>query len=273
MSDEVHFVVVNYRGSSALPAYLRSLQAQDCAFWRMTVVDNSADQQELRNLETVAEGEPRVKVRGAPDNLGYFGGAHWLLSQPGAKLATWTVVSNMDVRLAGPAFVGRLLQMDADAPVLAPLVVSAPDGRAQNPYLTTRPTAHTMLRLRLVFSRPVLAYAYQVAAQAGMMLRPRSELDGLARQLVYAPHGSIIPVHQRYFTEGGNLEHPVFLFGEELTIAEQCRRLGFPVMFEPSLRVIHDKHQTTGVWPSRRILRAKAEAADYGYKLIASAPA
>jgi hypothetical protein len=162
--------------------------------------------------------------------------------------------------------------MDASAPVLAPLVVDGSHGRPQNPYLVTRPTPRTMRRLRLIFSRPVLAQTYQFAARVATMLRPRGNLEHLERRLVYAPHGSVVPVHRRYFLEGGSLEHPVFLFGEELTIAERCRQLGLPIMFEPSLRVIHDKHQTTGVWRSRWMLRAQAEAADYGYRLIARAP-
>jgi GT2 family glycosyltransferase len=271
MNDHAHFVAINYHGSSALPAYLLSLQVQDRSSWRMTIVDNSEDPEEVRRLETMADPDPRVEVRAAPRNLGYFGGAHWLLSEAGAEPAIWTIVSNMDVRLAEPAFVARLLRMDGTAPVLAPLVVGAPDGRPQNPYLVTRPTVRKMHQLRLAFSRPALAQTCQLVARMAELLRPRCDVAGLAPRPVYAPHGSFIPVHRRYFAEGGSLQHPVFLFGEEITIAERCRRLGLPVMFEPTLRVIHDRNQTTGVWRSRRILRAQAEAADYGYRLIAAA--
>jgi GT2 family glycosyltransferase len=121
-----------------------------------------------------------------------------------------------------------------------------------------------------MFSNPIIGQAAVLASEVKRRLRqPDARVDG-CRRPIYAPHGSVIAFHRRYFSEGGNLKHPVFLFNEELTIAEKCRRLGFTVMFEPSLRLIHDKHQATGMWRSGRILRAQAEAAEYGYRLIAT---
>lgn len=271
----VHFVVVNYHGAAALPGYLESLRGQDDPAWRMSVVDNTGDPAEADRLARAAGDDTRVRVCPAPGNLGYFGGAHWLLSRPGVEPADWTVVSNMDVRLAGPGFVRRLRGMDGGAPVLAPMVLGARDGRPQNPYLVDRPTVGAMRRLRLVFAHPVPAQAYGLAAWAGTRLvawaRHRGPVPAEPRRRpVYAPHGSIIALHRRYFAAGGSLEHPVFLFNEEITLAERCRRLGLTVMFEPALLVIHDKHQATGVWRSRRVLRAQCEAAAYGYQLIRS---
>ncbi|MEO3816056.1 glycosyltransferase [Plantactinospora sp. B24E8] len=274
MTAAVHVVAVNYFGATALDGYLRSLLAQDCTNWRMTVVDNSDDTHELTKLHEVTRDHPRVSVRAAPGNLGYFGGARWLLDQT-PETAIWTVVSNVDVRLADPTFLTRLLTLDGRTPVVAPSVVGVPAGREQNPHLTTRPTVRQMRRLRTKLAHPLTAQASLLADRVRTRVRPRrspgtSDRASHAR-LIYAPHGSFIALHQRYFTAGGSLRHRPFLFGEEITVAEHCHRLGLPVLFEPALRVTHVEHQATGLLRSWRVLRAQVEAARYCHDIIAAA--
>jgi GT2 family glycosyltransferase len=237
----------------------------------MTVVDNSEDALETQRLVGFAGMSESVKIISAPRNLGYFGAADWLMSQPGPEPAEWTLVSNIDICLRDSTFIRNLLNFDGSAPVLAPSIVSTPDRRPQNPYLVERPSIRAMRRRKLMFSNPIIGQVAVLASELKTRLRqPDAAGVDACRRPVYAPHGSVIAFHKRYFTEGGNLKHPVFLFNEELTIAEKCRRLGFTVMFEPSLRLIHDKHQVIGMWRSGRILRAQAEAAEYGYRLIAT---
>ncbi|NES15483.1 MULTISPECIES: glycosyltransferase family 2 protein [Micromonospora] len=270
MNDEVHFIAVNYRGSSALPAYLRSLREQDSPSWRMTVVDNSEDRQETRSLIDIAGATPQVKIVRAPRNLGYFGAAHWLTTHEDTVPATWTVVSNMDIRLATPTFVTDLLNLDGGAPVVAPSVTAMPSGRAQNPYLVSRPDQLAMWRRRAMFANPIIGQAVVLAGAAKYHLRNRfTESSRAQRQAIYAPHGSIIPIHRRFFLAGGTLAHPVFLFAEEINIGEQCHRRGLAVRYEPSLKVIHQEHQSTHLLRSWRVLRAQGEAARYGQRLIA----
>jgi hypothetical protein len=273
MTDDVHFIVINYQTSSALPAYVDSLLSQDCQSWRMTVVDNSADRQETQRLIATARVSSSVQIRAAPRNLGYFGAANWLVSQPGFQHATWTVVSNMDIALRDTTFVSRLLTFDNSAPVLAPSILSLRNGRPQNPYLATRPSARSMRRRRFMLGNPIVAQVANVAGAIKLRLRPRERAEpNLRRQSVYAPHGSMIVFHRRYFVEGGRLAHPVFLFNEEINVAEQCRRLRLPVTFEPALRVVHETHKSLGLLRSPANLRAMRDAAEYGYRLIRAAP-
>ncbi|MBQ1024156.1 glycosyltransferase [Micromonospora sp. C95] len=273
MSDEVHFVAVNYRGSSALPTYLRSLHAQDTTSWRMTVVDNSEDGREAETLAAMARDSDRVEIVRAPGNLGYFGAAHWLATNLEKVPTTWTVISNMDIEIATRTFVHDLLSLDASAPVVAPSVVGMPGGRAQNPYLLSRPSEQAMRRRRYMFSNPIIGQASCLAGAAKSHLRKHHAARFEAhRRAIYAPHGSFMPLHRSFFEKGGGLAHPVFLFNEEITIGEQCHRLGLTVMFEPSLKVIHWEHQSTRLLRSWRILGAQSEAAEYGYRLIAGKP-
>ena len=74
---------------------------------------------------------------------------------------------------------------------------------------------------------------------------------------IYAPHGACVIFSKRFFSEGGSLDLPVFLFGEEICIAEAVRRLGLSVIYNPKLVLTHHEHQSPQ-W--RRILLTRKAA-------------
>jgi hypothetical protein len=272
VQEKVHFIAVNYRSSDAVATFVGSLLRQDCDAWTLTLVDNSEDQQEARRLDRMAAASDHIEVRVAPSNLGYFGAVHWIASEMRHERPLWTIVSNVDLQLAESTFVRRLLQENSAAAVLAPSVLSMPGGAEQNPFLETRPRPRWMHRRKLIFANPLSGQLYGLASWARSRLA--SAVSGGpgpsgGRRDIYAPHGSFVALHRRFFDAGATLEHPVFLFNEEITVGEQCRLLRLPVVFEPSLRVVHEAHRSTGVLRSRRVLRAQSEAAAYGYRLIA----
>lgn len=266
---DVHFIAVNYFGAGSCPALLDSLRTQQGGRWRLTVVDNSESDAEHRRLSEIARHVEAVRVVRAPRNLGYFGAANWLLDAEDGPTATWTVVSNMDVRYGDTNFVRGLADLDGVAEVVAPSIIDQPEGRPRNPYMINRPSVRSMWRRRVMLGNPVTA---QLTISASLLLRGlrqrRAATQAPGQRAIYAPYGACIAFHERYFAAGGNLAHPTFLFNEEITVAEQCHRLGLTVLFVPALTVVHDAHQATGRLRSWRVLRAQGEAARYGYRLI-----
>jgi len=59
---------------------------------------------------------------------------------------------------------------------------------------------------------------------------------------VYAVHGSFLVFSHLFFSRGGRIDEDMFLFGEEAFVAEECRRLGLPVTYDPGMRVDHNEH-------------------------------
>lgn len=267
MSESLHFVVVAYQSSRVLGDLVESLRRQDVG-WRATVVDNSQDVVECERLSTIVGRDDRICLLRSPKNLGYFGAARWAVTRQGIG-AEWTIVCNPDIALADD-FVSRLCSIEPCSQVLAPAITTVPGGIQQNPYMQFRPSVRRMLLRRLVFSDAMLAQAYSVARRwrtlfAARVRRPNS-VD--LPRLIYAPHGAVLVFHSSYFGRGGTLDHPLFLFNEELTVAECCRRLGMSISYEPGLQVTHHEHHSTGVKRSAEILSAQREAANYGYHLI-----
>lgn len=261
----VHFIAVNYYGARAVACFLASLRAQSCEEWSLTIVDNSEDPAEVDRLQALADADHRIQIAAAPRNLGYFGGAHWCCAKGSAPIPEWTIVCNVDLELAKD-FVRELVDSDQGQYVTAPAILAEPGGRQQNPFMRNRPSVGVMFVRALVFRWWPVARMYGRVSSALARTR-RGGPVGPAHE-IYAAHGSILPIHRRFFEAGGTLAHPVFLFNEELTIAEFVKRIGGAVRFEPRVRVVHREHQSTGRARPPRILRMQRDAAWYGYQLI-----
>jgi GT2 family glycosyltransferase len=80
---------------------------------------------------------------------------------------------------------------------------------------------------------------------------------------IYAPHGSFLIFNWSYFSTGGTLDHPTFLFGEEIFVAEAARRLKLRVVHDPRLVVFHEEHATTGIFPRAAMARYLRESSAY----------
>jgi hypothetical protein len=83
---------------------------------------------------------------------------------------------------------------------------------------------------------------------------------------IYAPHGSIVIYKNNYFKAGATIDNKVFLFGETIQIAEQCRLKNLNVVYDKRLKVIHKEHATTNIFRSKKMICYQWEASVHCYK-------
>jgi GT2 family glycosyltransferase len=62
---------------------------------------------------------------------------------------------------------------------------------------------------------------------------------------IYAGHGSFILLTRAYFEKCGMIDYPVFLFGEELYLAEECRKHSLRVIYRPEICIYDSEHVST----------------------------
>jgi len=264
-------IAVSYFGSKDLAPYLESLRAQTYAEWRLVIIDNSEDDVEWNLIQKYAANDPRVDRLRAPENLGYFGAVDWAVKQSNLREIRWLIVSNTDVRLANDEAFTALMSVSTDGiGVLAPSIRSSLDGRDQNPYQLDRPTVAQMRRRRYVLGSPLLAQIAMLILTAKRLLMrdPAIAVNVLNSQPIYAAHGSFFAVTKTFLDRGGNFEFPLFLFAEELFLAEQARDLGLQTVYAPDVKVEHLEHSQIGYLRSFKMLRHGARAARYGYALL-----
>ncbi|MGD9961709.1 glycosyltransferase [Nocardioides sp.] len=262
MDNHVRFIAVSYFGSADAAALVESLMGQWDPRWTLVLVDNSQSPSELAALEVLASMDQRVQVLDSRGNLGYYGGASAALRLLPAS-PRWTCVCNVDLTVANDAVGEVLRDSESSIGVLAPGIWSQKTGHDQNPYMRSRPSRRaTFLRYWMFRWTPVARILVAASAlKGGLRVRPRLALDTSSD--IYAPHGACIFFSTRYFQAGGDFEHPVFLFGEEITVAENCARLGLKVGYRPQVRVYHNEHRATGTWRSKNVLNAQREAARF----------
>jgi GT2 family glycosyltransferase len=271
MMRDVLFLVVSYDSPGHALKLLQSLASQSEVDRVRVVVVENCSAADTSGLAQFCSTYAWALLLQPAENLGYFGGARHAMAAIDRTAIEWTVVSNADVTLDDLHFVRNLrtTPWPKTAGVIAPAIISMRTGCDQNPHLSKRPTRLRMHFYKWVFSTFVTGSLYFLMStfKAGLLrfftsfrwkdLRPR--LSGR----IYAPQGSFIILRREYFEKGGTLDHTPFLFGEEITIAEAARAAGLEVYYEPSLRLSHHEHESTGVLRSRTIAAYFGEAARY----------
>lgn len=237
----VVFALVHYRNTAAIQAavaHLRTLRVP--AGWAVDVIvaDNSGD----------APGGIGAPVARNGTNRGYLGGAamafdQWMAAHGHAP--AWFVVINPDAEPSADALLAlAAVPLTDDVAIVAPAVLLG-GTTPQNPFLSQRPSRARMRMYTIAFRSAVLTRALDVLLDLKRR-RARMSPPSSEPRAIYAPHGSIVFVRSAFFERGGTLAYRGFMFGEEIHLAEQARKLGMRVLFVPAVKVVHGGGSTTG---------------------------
>ncbi len=238
------------------------------------LVDNSERGDSGGFSRRVNENNPQIRCLQAPRNLGYFGGANYGLKRYLAisELPDWVIVCNVDIEFSDNQFFSALqgLKSTESLGVVAPRIWSARSKRDLNPKISQRPSKGRMLFYKVIFGNYFLQMAYEVLSFLKGSLRaqiveklPEDQRPENGVVPIYAAHGSCMIFSRRYFIAGGSLEYSVFLFGEEIFVAETAKRLGLAVGFCPWLYVLDNEHASTGIIRSRKVAGYMKDATNY----------
>ena len=263
---KVLYIAVNYGTAEHARRYIDCFRTSPQGA-RLILVDNTEPERRVP-LEVEPDFENVVYYCPTRANLGYFGGARYGASSWMARSfdPEWIVISNVDLTF-DPAQLRSALarQVCTRVGVVAPAILSSPSCENLNPFMESRPTRTRMQAYKRIFRSYAGFVAYSWLSR---VVRRRAwsgrAPDGLATErTIYAPHGAFMIISREFFRRGGNLHHPPFLFGEEITIAEQARALSLPIVYCPTIRVIHEQHASTSGLPTRLHQGLEADAAAY----------
>jgi GT2 family glycosyltransferase len=272
-------ICVNYHNDEQTVHFVQGLLAlRGVPDQKVIIVDNSEPPAVNSPLRDLARTDRRIWLRWPGKNLGYYGGAAWGLREHIKEFALpeWIIVCNTDIDLIQLDFLSKLcaLYYASHYAVVSPAIISAASARDLNPYMKTRPTSFRMHFYKWTFRYYPISMIYQLLAllknkilfilkRALVWSNANLDQKFLVPQQIYAPHASFVAYNQKYFELGGTLDHGVFLFGEEIFIAETAKRLGLNIAYDPRLRIVHLEHSTTNIFKSRKILGFLREAAEY----------
>ena len=256
----VLLVCVNFNSYKDLDKYLESIYASlnkvDKVSVDIIVADNSTTR---RNIDFYANDKLQIKHEFF-DNIGYLPAAASVINQNiQSKQYDYVIISNVDVEV-DPHFFGNLLniKLSADYGWIAPQIWTESEGRDKNPKVLERYSKSRLEKIRLLYKYPFLDYIYNNTLYLKKKSRPQyNEMD------IYAGHGSFIILTKRFFDFYKEINYPIFLFGEELFLAELNRMVGLHVRYIPDLKIIDNEHVSTSKMKKRSYYKYNLDSINY----------
>lgn len=250
--------VINYRTDEHVARFIestaRALTAAPQIDFQLHVLDNSEkDDRGLAVFRAALGGMAQwAEVRRIERNKGYFGPLSCAQSLVPAG-TDYVMYGNADILLESDFF-SVLARLRPSGGIIAPSILTVEGSFDQNPLYRTRLSAAKLRRLRAVYSNGAAFRAYCGAGALKERLlsrggRPR--LGSRPDRDIYAGHGALF-----VFADVGFFlalpEYPVFLYGEELFVAEEARLRGVSWVYEPELLVRDERHASISQLTSDR---------------------
>lgn len=253
---------VNYNSYEELSNYLFSLEQAAIfidgkACVDVFVADNT--DKDFKDITGIEYEHINVSVYSFHQNLGYFGAINRMMKTVDITKYDYFVISNVDLVVDKSFFqVLCQLQVRNDIGWIAPQIYSKEESRDRNPKIQERYSLRKLEILRLFYKYPIINRIYTLTAY-----RRKKYQQYSTSMTIYGGHGSFIILTKQYIESCGIIDYPVFLFGEELYLAEKCRKSKLKVVYEPSLKVVDSEHTSTGKLKGCFYNKCNLESLDY----------
>jgi len=267
---EILVIGVIYNTYPETLRYLDSLKSLANGRISLILIDNS-DKPKPADFVAKINDYSFLKYIETGKNLGYFGGAREGLKEylkEHTAYPAWILVTNVDIVFT-PSFFDRLneLKERENLGIVAPSIISQRWNADYNPkiplrYSKSKLRFYSFLYSSFLIHNSFLIIAYLKKWMIGLRRgkNPDPDSPGKAEQKIYAPHGSCMVFKNTYFTKGGTLDMPNFLFGEEIFVAETAAGLGLDVIYYPRMVIYDYEHASTGFFISPTINKYNSQA-------------
>lgn len=257
---KVLIACVNFNSYRDLDRYIKSIvvaiKRLDSIKIDVVVADNSTVRKFIDGKES-----HNISIKQVPlDNIGYLPAASKVIKQSlNSKQYDYIIISNVDVELDYHFFENlESLQDDNTIGWIAPRIWTEEEGRDKNPKVINRYSKSKLEKIRLLYKFPILDYIYTNTLYLKKKVRPQySEMD------IYAGHGSFMILTKYFFEYYKEINYPIFLFGEELFLAELNRKVGLRVRYIPDLKIIDNEHVSTSKMKKKSYYKYNLDSINY----------
>lgn len=254
---------VCYNSYEILEKYLSSIDhsaknAEGLADVEVFVSDNTME--DIRPINYDAKYF-RLKIYEHHKNVGYFGGIGLMMKQEACKDYDYIIVSNVDVLMEADTLKSISLFSETEqVGWIAPIIFSEKEQKDRNPQAYNRYSRQRLNILRFMYKFSVLHYLYH------RYVYKHRHNQAPRYGEIYAGHGSFIILTKAYIERCGIINYPVFLYGEEIYLAEHCREHALKVIHTPDIRVYDFDHYSTSSMKRHFYYKCHYEAIDYALK-------
>jgi GT2 family glycosyltransferase len=262
---------INYYSDDSACRFVNSFKDYLNEDVECVLIDNTVRDSSNNFFSKIKKISPLVQTIKPECNLGYFGGAQYgfeYYQKKNNEYPDWIIVSNVDLVFSDPNFFKLLLKINnfPDLGVIAPRIFSKLSKIDLNTKIVNRPSKLYMKFIKVILSnyyaftiytffsyikKKIMSYKEALTLGSNKIQIQGKNSDFLK---IYAPHGSCIVFHKRFFQKGGSLDYPSFLFGEEIFVAETARKLDLKIIYYFKLKILDYEHASTGIIKNKRMV-------------------
>lgn len=191
------------------------------------------------------------KVFNPGNNLGYLHGCLYGLKVYGTGYK-WAIISNTDIDFVSSEFFSSFLKKNYEFRIgcIGPDITLKSTQKHQNPFALTRPNNIIMKIRKKIYSSYRLYNLYNYLSKLkNKIYNSKSRIES---GYVYAVHGSMIILRKECIDKFLEDNIQIFMYVEELYIAEKLRENHILSYCDMNLKVIHNENQVTGKISSER---------------------
>lgn len=239
--------VVCYNNSEEIISFAKDIEKQtkkDEIVLLVTI--NSCDNVE-KLKKSLDQIDLNITIYNPEKNMGYLYGALYGIEKYKEKNAVkWFVISNTDIEFVDKKFFEHFLQKKIEDVYwgIAPNIRRASTGVAQNPFMVSRPSKLKMFTLKIVYSHILLFYLMNTIFQIKKNILKR-EVATCPSCEIYALQGSFMILRDLCCDALIKEKTELFLFGEEVLIAEMIRKKKKSIYYYDDIFVVHNENQCT----------------------------
>lgn len=255
-------LAINYNAEEALMDYLssvgKSLGEVNNISLKIIIADNSNIPLELSCFSEALD----IHYVFTGKNMGYLGAVSYAIKKEQIVLTEYDyfIISNVDIMMDVSFFkVFSTLSIDSHVAWIANGIWSNEEKRDRNPKILERYTKKRLNIILLLYKYPILGWIYMNT----LYRRKSSNVEFCQGTEIYAGHGSFMILTKNFISKYEEIVYPIFLFGEEIYLAELIKNIGMKVCYYPQLRVFDNEHVSTSKMKKKFYYKCNREAIEY----------
>lgn len=200
-------------------------------------------------------------------NLGYLHGCIKGLQEYSVNNCyDWAFISNTDIEFLQSNFfsIFQKAKISSDVWCVAPNITLNRDKTLQNPFLLNRLSKRKMEFYKSVYNNFLFFIVYINLSKIKRIIKKTRAKD-ISSQNIYAAHGSGFFLKKDCVSELINNNDPIFMYGEELLVAEIICENNKKTYYFEEIKFLHFANQVTSLQKNRMLQKWFANSINYLY--------
>lgn len=253
MADEQNIVisVVCYNNEDEVIAFAKAIAEQTISDRIFLLITCNSVKEYGYLVDELEKIDLKTFLYNPGTNLGYLNGCLYGVTKTKLPSKYWLTICNTDLIFESKSFFENIIKdVDKDTWCIGPNIVLKATGKSQNPFFKFRPSKKSMQIRNFAYSH-FFSYKiyFKLADIKGKVSKKSKEYNS---QYVYAVHGSCFIVSSDMVPLLGDIGKNVFMYGEEILVAEIIYENEKKTYFNSSITVIHNENQVTGKIPTKK---------------------